>query len=69
VSKKYLVADDIDPDVEEVGLKDGSRLTNERAERIATDVLKQRDRGRPSLPGTTETSPRLRSAQRRPGSA
>lgn len=45
-------------DVEDVRLRDGTRLTDKRAEQIADDVLRRR-RGRPSLAGNTETSPRV----------
>lgn len=60
--KKYLIDPDIehdvDLDVEDVRLKDGSRLTTERAQQIAEETLARR-RGRPSLTAPAETSPRV----------
>lgn len=56
--RNYQLGEDLDLDVEDVRLKDGTRLTNQRAEQIADDVLRRR-RGRPSLTGDGETSPRV----------
>lgn len=54
----HQLGEDIDLDVEDVRLKNGTRLTNKRAEQIAEDVLRRR-RGRPSLTGDAQTSPRV----------
>jgi hypothetical protein len=58
MAEDYQLGEDIDLDVEDVRLKDGTRLTNERAHEIAEETL-GRSRGRPSLTGATETSPRV----------
>jgi predicted HicB family RNase H-like nuclease len=58
MAENYRLGDDVDLDVEDVRLKDGTRLTDKRAEQIAEDVLRRR-RGRPSLAGDAETSPRV----------
>lgn len=58
MAENYQLGDDIDLDVEDVRLKDGTRLTNKRAGQIAEDVLRRR-RGRPSLAGDAEASPRV----------
>jgi predicted HicB family RNase H-like nuclease len=58
MAENYQLGEDVDLDVEDVRVKDGTRLTNKRAEQIAEDVLRRR-RGRPSLAGKAETSPRV----------
>jgi predicted HicB family RNase H-like nuclease len=57
MAEDYRLGDDIDLDTDDVRLKDGTRLTSTRAEQIAEDVLRRR--GRPSLAGDAETSPRV----------
>jgi predicted HicB family RNase H-like nuclease len=56
--EEYQVGEDIDLAQEDVRLKDGSRLTDARAAEIAEETLRRR-RGRPSLGGEDETSPRV----------
>lgn len=51
---------DIDLDVEEVRLADGTRLTEEGAAVLAEEVLRSVGRGRPSLTGPGQRSPQLR---------
>lgn len=50
---------DIDLDEEIVLDKAGRRITEARAEQIAEETLRQVRRGRPSLSGESENSPRL----------
>jgi hypothetical protein len=56
--KKYELGPDIDLDAEEIYEPDGTRLTEERAEQLAADTL-QTVRGRPSLTGAGQHSPRV----------
>lgn len=60
---KYTLAPgpDVDLDVEDVREPDGTRLTNRRAEQIATEELTKTRRGRPALSSEDEGqgSPRL----------
>jgi len=56
---KYEIGPDIDLEEEVVLDKDGSRITEARAREIAEETLQQVRRGRPSLSGTPENSPRV----------
>jgi len=56
--EEFQVGEDVDLTKDEVRLKDDSRLTDERAAEIAEETLRRR-RGRPSLAGDEETSPRV----------
>jgi len=47
---------DIDLDAEEVHLDDGTRLTEDGAKAFAGEVLRSRERGRPSLTAPGERS-------------
>jgi hypothetical protein len=58
LSEDYVIGPDIDLDTEEVYMPDGSRLTEARAEEIAEDTLRTL-RGRPSLSGRADHSPRV----------
>lgn len=49
---------DIDLDTTDVRLPDGTRLTNQLAEAIATDAARRR-RGRPTVTGAKEHTPNL----------
>lgn len=51
---------DVDLDVEDVRLADGTRLTEAKAAELAEEVLRRAGRGRPSLTGPGERSPQLR---------
>lgn len=51
---------DIDLDIEDVRLADGTRLTEDGAQALADEVLRSVSRGRPSLTGPGERSPQLR---------
>jgi hypothetical protein len=57
MTKKYTLGPDIDLDQEVVRGRDGKRITEADAERIAAKALKRA--GRPSLTGKAEHSPRL----------
>jgi hypothetical protein len=50
----------VDLEKEDIRLADGSRLTEQRSEEIAAEVLEQVGRGRPSLSGPGTRSPQLR---------
>jgi len=52
------IGPDVDLDVEDIRLADGTRLTNELAEQIAEDAI-ARHRGRPSVSGGRERTPSL----------
>ncbi len=54
MSAKYVAGPDIDLDVEVVKDKQGQRITEQRAQEMATDALARAGVGRPSLtqPGT-----------------
>lgn len=60
-TQKYRLAADPDVDLEqeEVRLKDGTRLTDELAQEIATEALAKARPGRPSLTGTGRHSPAI----------
>ncbi|MGQ0776813.1 MAG: ribbon-helix-helix protein, CopG family [Pseudonocardiales bacterium] len=51
---------DVDLDIENVRLADGTRLTEDVAEALADEVLRSTGRGRPSLTAPGERSPQLR---------
>lgn len=51
---------DIDLDVEDIRLADGSRLTEARARELANEVGQAARRGRPPLTGSDRRSPQLR---------
>lgn len=51
---------DIDLDVEDIRLADGSRLTEALAQKLADDVLRRVGPGRPSLSRPGQRSPQLR---------
>ena len=51
---------DIDLDVEDVRLANGTRLTERGAHELAEQVLRASGRGRPSLTAPGERSPQLR---------
>lgn len=50
----------IDLDTERVDLPDGTRLTEDRADQLADEVLHAAGRGRPSLTAPGRQSPQLR---------
>ncbi|MHB8340301.1 MAG: ribbon-helix-helix protein, CopG family [Mycobacteriales bacterium] len=50
----------IDLDKQEVRLADGTRLTETKAEELATEILERAGRGRPSLSRSGARSPQLR---------
>lgn len=52
------IGPDVDLDVEDIRLADGTRLTNELAEEIAQDAI-ARHRGRPSVTGDREHTPKM----------
>jgi hypothetical protein len=54
--RKYVDAGDIDLDQEEVRLADGTRLTEEKAAELGEEIAA---RGRPSLSGRGQHSPRV----------
>jgi hypothetical protein len=58
---KYVDAGDIDLDVEEVHLADGTRLTEKKAEELGRRLSEAaaRRRGRPSLSGSDRHSPHV----------
>jgi hypothetical protein len=56
---RYSIGPDIDLDQEEVRDRAGRRITERRAREIAEDTLEQARRGRPSLTGESDTSPRV----------
>ncbi|MGH9056685.1 MAG: hypothetical protein ACRDYY_12620 [Acidimicrobiales bacterium] len=59
--RKITVGDigpDVDLDIEDIRLADGTRLTDELAEHIAQDAV-ARHRGRPSVTGEPEHTPRM----------
>lgn len=55
---EYEIGPDVDLDVEEVRLADGTRLTEERAARLGGEIA-SRARGRPSLTGRGRHSPHV----------
>lgn len=55
---KYELGPDIDLDNEEIYEPDGTRLTEARAEQLAAETLRA-VRGRPSLTGAGQHSPRV----------
>ena len=57
---EYTDRGTIDLDETDVRLPDGSRLTEARAEELATEVLDRAGRGRPSLSEPGVRSPQLR---------
>jgi len=59
VSERYVIGPYIDLDQDVVVDGDGERITEARAEEIAAETLRQVRRGRPSLSGEPETSPRV----------
>lgn len=59
VKNKYVLGPDVDLDTEVVLLKDGTRLTNKLAAKMARDAIKQ-VRGRPSLTAVSVESPQLK---------
>lgn len=52
------IGEDVDLDTEDIRLADGTRLTEQLAEELATETL-TRHRGRPSLTGERRPTPRL----------
>ena len=50
----------VDLDKEDVRLADGTRLTEQRAEELAAEILERAGRGRPSLSDPGTRSPQLR---------
>ena len=59
VKAKYRVGKDVDLKKTVILDKNGKRLTNARAEKIAKEVI-ERVVGRPSLTGVSKTSPLIR---------
>lgn len=59
MSKRYTLGPDVDLDEEVVLDKAGRRITEARAEQIAEETLREVRRGRPSLSGDPENSPRV----------
>ena len=59
VKRKYTVGPDVDLRREVVRLKDGTRLTNARAAKMAKDAIKQAV-GRPSLTAKSVESPQIK---------
>ena len=59
VKSKYTVGPDVDLDREVIRLKNGKRLTNKLAEKMAKDAIKKVV-GRPSLSGLSIKSPQLK---------
>jgi hypothetical protein len=59
MSERYTLGPDIDLDEEVVLDKAGRRITEARAEQLAEDTLREVRRGRPSLSGEPESSPRV----------
>ena len=59
VKSKYTVGPDVDLDREVIRLKNGKRLTNKLAEKMAKDAVKKVV-GRPSLTGLSIESPQLK---------
>ena len=57
---RYVDGGPIDLDKEDIRLKDGTRLTEEKAAELAEEALAQVGRGRPSLTGPGQRSPQLR---------
>ncbi len=57
---KYVDGGSVDLDKEDIRLKDGTRLTEARAEELALEALSRVGRGRPSLTAPGERSPQLR---------
>lgn len=60
MSATYVAGPDIDLDREVVLDKDGRRITERRAERIAKDVLRRVRPGRPSLTRAGTRSPEVK---------
>lgn len=60
---KYVDVGDIDLDVEEIFLRDGTRLTEQRAAELGRDIADRaaaaRRAGRPSLSGDESRSPHV----------
>ncbi len=59
MSERYQIGPDIDLDQEVILDGDGERITEARAKEIATETLRHVRRGRPSLSGDPENSPRV----------
>jgi predicted DNA-binding protein len=59
MSERYTLGPDVDLDQEVVLDKSGRRITEARAEQIAEETLREVRRGRPSLSGEPENSPRV----------
>jgi phage baseplate assembly protein gpV len=59
VKRKVVVGPDVDLDTEVVLFKDGTRLTNKLAAKMARDAIRQ-VRGRPSLTAVSVESPQLK---------
>ncbi|HET7385309.1 MAG TPA: ribbon-helix-helix protein, CopG family [Nocardioidaceae bacterium] len=61
MKRKHVDGGDIDLDKELVILKDGSRLTEAKAEKLGREMSKRaaRRRGRPSLTGRGQQSPHI----------
>lgn len=57
---KYTIGPDIDLDEEVVLDKKGRRITEQRAEEIASDALRKAGVGRPSLTAPGERSPEIK---------
>lgn len=61
MAHNYRLGPDIDLDAEEVYDRDGERITEARAEEIAEETLAKAGRpGRPTLGGTSGSSPTVR---------
>ena len=57
---KYVLGPDIDLDVEVVLDKRGRRITEARAQQIASQILRENAAGRPSLTGAKIVSPEIK---------
>ena len=60
MSAKYVAGPDIDLDVEVVKDKQGQRITEQRAQQMATDALARAGVGRPSLTRPGARSPEIK---------
>jgi hypothetical protein len=60
MSPKYVAGPDIDLDVEVVRDKKGKRITERRAQEIATETLERAGVGRPSLTAPGKRSPEIK---------
>jgi predicted HicB family RNase H-like nuclease len=60
MSAKYIAGPDIDLDVEVVKDKQGQRITEQRAQQMATEALARAGVGRPSLTRPGARSPEIK---------